>query len=222
MLLFFSILFAASAATMVALLARKIPQARAVAVLKNAGQPGVPVAAVMNVAVAQAGNVFARLFEKLLRRLKIFSLKFDNVATRWIARLRERSKEHSLRHSEWRMRKQGFPKISFDSSFVAEIEEWFLGFFRRYFRRGVGYERATVREDLEPREKVLVAAILADPKNASAYRDLGLYYFEQDNLPDALQAFEAIRKIDPTNSEAAERVAHIKEVMWMAGRAGAK
>ncbi|MDO8557586.1 MAG: hypothetical protein Q7S09_00125 [bacterium] len=208
-------LFVISGVTLIVLFTRKLPQARAVIVLKNAMSPAVPVGAVMNAAAAQAGNIFFRLLEKFLRRFKIIAMKSDNASTVWIHRIKERSKNLSLQYHDWRMQKHGLPKVSFESSLVSDIEEWFDGFFHRYFRRGVGYDRTTVRDDLEPREKVLVAAILADPKNVSAYRDLGLYYFEQGNLPDALSAFEAIRKIDPTNSEAADRLRHIKEVLGM-------
>ena len=215
MLSTFTILFFASAAIMVALLARKVSQARVALVLRNATSPDMPVSAVVHAAAAQAGSVSLRLAEKLLRRFKILALRFDNVATGWIHRMRERSKKFSLKYHEWRIQKHGFPKISFESAFVAGIEEWFDGFFSRYFRRGVGYDRTTVRDDLEPREKVLVAAILKEPKSVDAYRDLGLFYFERGNLFDALSAFEAIRKIDPTNSEAADRVMHLREVMEM-------
>ena len=200
---------------MIALLSRKVPHARVVIAVKNATSLDVPVTAAVNAAAAQAGNIFLRLLEKTLRRFKVFGLRFDNISTRWLIRMREKSKNLSLRYHEWRIQKHGFPNISFDSSFVAVIEDWFDGFFHRYFRRGVGYNRTTVREDLAPREKLLVAAILADPKNTVAYRELGLFYFEQGNLFDALSAFEAIRKIDPTNSEAADRVAHLREVMGM-------
>lgn len=217
MLTLFTTLFILSAAMMAALLGRRMPQARTAVVVKNISNPqmNVPVFAVMNAAAAQAGNIFFRLTEKLLRKFKVLALKLDNTATSWIHKSREKSKNLSLRYHDWRMQKHGFPKISFDSSLVTEIEDWFDGFFHRYFRRGVGYDRTTVRDDLAPREKVLVAAILADPKNIAAYRELGLFYFEQGNMFDALSAFEAIRKIDPTNSEAADRVAHIKEAMGL-------
>ncbi len=215
MLYVFLALWIASAATMFWLLSRKLPQARAIAALKNATSSPVPVGAVVHAAAAQAGNIFLRLLEKILRRFKIVAMRSDNMSTAWIERMREKSKKLSLKYHDWHMQKKGLPKVSFESSLVSDIEEWFDGFFHRYFRRGVGYDRTTVRDDLEPREKVLVGAILADPKNISAYRDLGLFYFERGNLPDALSAFEAIRKIDPTNSEVADRLRHIKEVLGM-------
>ena len=217
MLFLFSFLFAAALALLGRLLMRHVAEAHvAVAVRKatlHTGSP--PAVAAVSAAAAQAGNIFLRLLEKTLRRLKVFSLKLDNVATGWIQRLRKRSEKLSLYYHDWRIRKQGMPRTSFDSSFVSAIEDWFDGFFHRYFRRGVWYNRTAVRDDLEPREKVLVSAILKDPKNVEAYRALGLYYFEKGNLPDALSAFEAIRKIDPTNSEAADRVTHLREVMGM-------
>ena len=199
------------------LLTRHLAEARvAIAVRRAMLQAGAPPAvAMVSAAAAQAGNIFLRLLEKTLRRLKVFSLRLDNMATSWIQLLRKRSEGLSMHYHEWRVRKQGMPRTSFDSSFVSAIEDWFDGFFHRYFRRGVGYNRTAVRDDLEPREKVLVTAILKDPKNVEAYRVLGLHYFEKGNLPDALSAFEAIRKIDPTNSEAADRVTHLKEVMDM-------
>jgi tetratricopeptide (TPR) repeat protein len=214
MLISFSVLFLASAAIMVAILWRRMEEARTVVILKHSISPGaVPVSATVNAAAAQAGNIFLSLTEKLLRRVKVSVMKFDNVSTRWIHRLREWSRRCSMNYRDWRIQKHGLPKISFESSFVTDIEEWFEGFFQRYFRRGVGLDRTALRDDLEAREKVLVASILANPKDINAYKDLGLFYFEKGNLPDALSAFEAIRKIDPTNSDAADRVRHIKEVL---------
>lgn len=215
MLLVFLLLFILSASTMVWLLARKVSEARIAVVLQQVyiPQKAVLATATVGAAAAQAGNLFLRILEKLLRRFKIFALKFDNVSTRWIHRVREKSKDLSLRYHDWRVQKHGTPNISFDSSFIDDIEEKFDGFFYKYFRRGVGYNRSAVRDDLEVREKVLVGAILANPKDVEAYRALGIYYFEKGNLPDALSAFEAIRKIDPTNSEAAERAKHLREVI---------
>ncbi|MDP3963575.1 MAG: tetratricopeptide repeat protein [bacterium] len=213
MLPIFSILFAASLLTMAFLLLRKTAEARSVLVVRNTLTSQVPLSATARVVVVHAGNITVRIGEKILRRVKIALLKFDNISTRWLQRMREKSQQYAIRYSEWRMQKYGAPKISFDYSFVTDFENRFEGFFRRYFRRGVGYDRAALRDDLELREKVLVGSILQDPKDVEAYRALGLYYFEQNNYADALAAFEAIRKIDPTNSDAATRVAHIKESM---------
>jgi len=213
MLVTFLILFIASVGLMAGLLVRRMPQARIAIAIKNAQTSKVPAHTTVSAAAAQAGNVFILQLEKSLRRFKVTAMRFDNLSTRWLHRLRDWSNRLSRRYYDGRIQKYGFPNISFDSSFVADIENWFEGFFPRYFRRGVGFERTTIREDLVPREKVLIAVILANPKNVEAYRRLGLYYFEKGNYSDALSAFQAIRKIDPTNSEAAERVRHIREAM---------
>ena len=216
MLLTFSIIFATSLAVMVFLLFRKASEARVAITLRNALSSQVPLSATASVVAVHAGAISLKVLEKSLRRLKVVLLRLDNLTTRWLAGMRERSRQYAIRYSEWRMQKYGVPKISFDYSFVTDFENWFDGFYRRYFRRGVGYDRAALRDDLELREKVLVGSILQNPKDVDAYRALGLFYFEKNNYADALAAFEAIRKIDPTNSEAATRVAHIREAMGQA------
>src|SRR3989338_6131728 len=104
MLFIFLILFIASASTVAWLFARKISEARIAVALQQAGAPErtVPAAATVGAAAARVGNVFLRVLEKTLRRFKIFALKFDNVSTRWIHRVREKSKNLALRYHDWR------------------------------------------------------------------------------------------------------------------------
>ncbi len=65
------------------------------------------------------------------------------------------------------------------------------------------------KKETEPEEKVLIDLIAKDPRNVSAYRQLGFLYCEQGNKEDAKNCFRQVLKLSPDDLEV---IAKMKEI----------
>ena len=118
--------------------------------------------------------------EKLLRRLRVVSLKMDRASDSWIKKIRNfTEKKHQLDSTpvvpETReplaLRKEGQSKI------------------------------APKAEDLKKEEQRLIIEIAKNPKNGSLYEILGDLYVKMENFTDAKESYEAAIELNPDKEE---------------------
>lgn len=120
--------------------------------------------------------------EKILRKLRIIALRFDNRFERWIQILKDKEQELKtkthLSKIQW-IEKRKAPKKK-ENKFILE-------------------------------EKKYIKTIIKNPSDVNTYRALGLLYLKQKNYKDAKASFQQILKIDSKNKEAKEKLEEIKK-----------
>jgi tetratricopeptide (TPR) repeat protein len=121
--------------------------------------------------------------EKLLRRLKIVSLKIENAASRWLER---------------------FPKSnSHANSSGQEVSEKTEESGKETHLNGQAYFNGSAWKQ---REQELIIEIAKSPKNGDLYKELGNLYFGQKQWEDAKEALRAAFNLMPEDLEIKARL----------------
>jgi len=122
--------------------------------------------------------------EKILRKLRIIVLKFDNRFERWIQILKDKEREIKakthLSKIQWVEKRKISKEKEKENKFILE-------------------------------EKKYIETIVKNPHDTEAYKALGLLYLKQKNYKDAKESFRQILKIDSKNKEAKKKLKEIKE-----------
>ncbi|PJE51468.1 MAG: hypothetical protein COV29_00595 [Candidatus Yanofskybacteria bacterium CG10_big_fil_rev_8_21_14_0_10_36_16] len=116
--------------------------------------------------------------EKILRRLRIISLKIDRFIHDLITKIKSASINHKRRTEKLEAQNGNFDLIEEKPIIVLSKEE-----------------------KLRQREQELIMEIARNPKNPNFYRELGLVYFKLKNWSDAVESFKAMLKLSPGDSE---------------------
>ena len=123
-------------------------------------------------------------FEKLLRKLRLISLKIDGLTNRLIYRVRRSTKKH-----EQILIKE------------AELEEEKLSDFE--------YNDLGSDVDLKEKEQLLIIEIAKNPKDARLYNELGNLYMRTGEYEDAKNSFEKILELEPENEAIHRKLARV-------------
>jgi tetratricopeptide (TPR) repeat protein len=120
--------------------------------------------------------------EKILRKLRIIALRFDNRFERWIQILKDKEQELKtkthLSKIQWIEKRKALKKK--ENKFILE-------------------------------EKKFIKTIVKNPSDVNTYRALGLLYLKQKNYKDAKASFKQILKIDSKDKEAKEKLEEIEK-----------
>jgi len=117
--------------------------------------------------------------EKLLRRLRVLSLKMDRVSGSLIKRIRrftERKHHENLQ----------IPPVEIKETNSIKTKE---------------FVKQEIKKDMRKEEQRLIIEIAKDPKNSSLYETLGDLYVKMGNFPDAKESYEAALALDPQKEE---------------------
>lgn len=128
---------------------------------------------------------FMDRFAKFLHQIRLWSLKTDNLASKWIKKLKEES--HKISSSGW------IKSAKFASS--RPQEENYFGRLLDSVNSESSRTAATngSKEELD-QEKQLVDIIVRNPRDIKAYKNLGLFYYERKNYIDARESFKMALK----------------------------
>lgn len=142
---------------------------------------------------------FIIFLEKFLRRLKIIFLKIENLLSRWIVRLRNRSQIMSQRSKEWVKQKEAKRRKpeKEESSHEAKLEipvriKKEEGEIKIEEEEEKDEDELSLSELKKPikEEQKWIDLIVENPKNITAYKFLGLLYWKQHNYADAKASLE--------------------------------
>lgn len=120
-----------------------------------------------------------RVWEKILRRMRIFVLKAENKSAAWLAGVKDRSRQVAQRSKF--LRGEGIPlKVDVPAPATPDGE---LG--------------------------QLLAAVRRNPEDAPAYLALSDFYLKRGQLQEAKVALEKLLAIDPAHSIARQKLEQI-------------
>lgn len=138
-----------------------------------------------NLKLKEYGNLWLIELEKLLRRLRVISLKMDRISDSWIKKIR---------------RGNGFGTTS--SAVVAKTKG--SGPLKR------GPDPLTM-EDMKREEQKLIIEIAKNPKDAKRYEILGDLYIKMNNPSDAKESFEAAIELNPNSESLKQKLSLVLE-----------
>ena len=116
-------------------------------------------------------------FEKVLRRLRLMSLKVDNFSNSMISKIRT-SNEHSQKLRE-EAKVDTAPEFTHES-----LEE--------------AIRSSLPVSELKKEEQKLIMEVAKDPKNPRLYKTLGDLYLKLEQFDDARESYLSVIKLDPT------------------------
>ena len=154
--------------------------------------------------------------EKLLRKTKIIFLKIENILSRWIEKLRNRSQVVAQKSKEWMKYKEKKWRQRQDKDISKKAEE------EIYVR--VNKEERKVQPDEEDNlsiselkkpikeEQKWIDLIVENPKNITAYKFLGLLYWKQHNYADAKASLEMAVRLGSRDKKVKEILEELKKI----------
>ena len=142
-----------------------------------------------NLKLREYGDLWSVELEKLLRRLRVFSLKIDRMSDAWIKKIRSGNISRAT------------------SSVLEEKEEQ-----TEAVSRVKSVPRVTM-EDMKKEEQGLIIEIAKNPKNPVLYEALGDLYLKMNNLPDTKESFEAAIELNSQNEELKKKLSQVLKKM---------
>ncbi len=134
------------------------------------------------------GDVWLIELEKLLRRLRVFSLKMDRISESWIKKIRNGNVSRATNAVvEEKNKEAEMPVIK------------------------VQHAPGMSLEDMKREEQKLIIEIAKNPKDSKLYETLGDLYVKMNNLSDAKESFEAAIELNPHNEELQKKHSQVVE-----------
>lgn len=140
------------------------------------------------------GVNFLTEFEKLLRKLRLISMKVDTVTNQLIHRVRKEAKQQEAILSK---------EAALEEEKQAELES------EEEELENLGDSQ----EDLKKKEQLLIIEIAKNPKNPRLYLELGNIYMRVGEYEDAKNSFEKILELEPGNEAIRRKLARVLSKM---------
>ena len=118
-------------------------------------------------------------FEKLLRKLRLISLKIDTITNKLIHRVRKETKQQE----EILVKEAKIEEEKKSNGDVSDIIE----------------ELGSSHDDLKQKEQLLIIEIAKNTKDAQLYRELCIIYMRIGDWDDAKQSFEKVLEYDSSD-----------------------
>ena len=168
--------------------------------------------------------------EKLLMRVKIVFLKIENILSRWIIGLRGNSKVMAQRSRDWIKQKEIKRREKQNNlNGRNSADEVVLKINKRIEPRSDQTEPVIQKELSRPEEELAeislddlnkpikeeqkwIDLIVENPKNITAYKFLGLFYWKQHNYPDAKASLEMAVKLGSKDKKVKEALEELKKM----------
>ncbi len=161
---------------------------------------------------------FIIALEKLLRKIKIVFLKIENLLSKCIVFLRNRSQIMTQKSKEWIRQREEKRNKSKEGKKETD-EPVFVKINKEEKKEEIKQE--TIEDDDElpiselkkpiKEEQKWIDLIVEDPKNITAYKFLGLLYFKQHNYIDAKSSLEMAIKLGCKDKKVKETLEEIKK-----------
>jgi len=145
--------------------------------------------------------------EKFLRRVKILFLRMENLLSQWIQVCRGKSQQIREKSKKWikiRVKVKEMPETEIEvQPEEIQIEE-----------KEEGNNRLILADLEKPiqEEQKWIDLISQNPKNISAYKELGMLYWKQHNYLDAKASFEVALKLGSKDKKIKELLEEIKKL----------
>lgn len=117
-------------------------------------------------------------FEKFLRKMRLLSMRADDLTNRLIRQVRKSSQKHGEILEK---------EAAAEEEKQAEEENLELE------------DLGNSQEELKQKEQLLIIEIAKHPKDAQLYKELGTVYMRLENWEDARQSFEKVIELDPAD-----------------------
>jgi len=150
--------------------------------------------------------------EKFLRRIKIVFLKIENLLTKWISGLRNRSQIMTQKSKEWIRQKEA--KRRKDKKDVSKV-------IVKVNREETIDSLPELDEDDLPIEELKkpikeeqkwIDLIVENPENITAYKFLGILYWKQHNYSDAKASLEMAVKFGSKDKKVKDILQELKKM----------
>jgi len=150
--------------------------------------------------------------EKFLRRIKIVFLKIENLLTKWISGLRNRSQIMTQKSKEWIRHKEA--KRRKDKKDVSKV-------IVKVNREETIDSLPELDEDDLPIEELKkpikeeqkwIDLIVENPENITAYKFLGILYWKQHNYSDAKASLEMAVKFGSKDKKVKDILQELKKM----------
>ncbi len=154
--------------------------------------------------------------EKFLRRLKIIFLKIENLLGKWIKGLRTQSQIMTQKSKEWIKQREIKRRKKQESLLNGTDKEISIKINNR--KMDLQFEKTIEELPLDELKKPIkeeqkwIDLIVENPKNITAYKFLGLFYWKQHNYSDAKASLEMAVKLGSKDKKAKEVLKEIKDL----------
>lgn len=130
--------------------------------------------------------LFMNRFSKFLHQIRLWSLKTDNLASRWIKKMKEET--HKISSVGWMRGARFIPTQPRPENYFGRLLDSVNSENNSFDLLNNGS-----KEGLD-KEKQLVDMIIKNPRDTKTYKNLGLLYYERKNYNDARESFKMALK----------------------------
>lgn len=154
--------------------------------------------------------------EKFLMRLKIVFLKIENLLSKWIRGLRAQSQLMAQKSKEWIRQREIKRRKKQEVLFNGTNKEVSIKINNK--KADSQFEKTMDELSLDELKKPIkeeqkwIDLIVENPKNITAYKFLGLFYWKQHNYPDAKASLEMAIKFGSKDKKVKETLKEIKDI----------
>lgn len=170
-----------------------------------------------------------RILEKLMGKMKLFSLKMHNTSNNWFHSIKNKREQRSLAQAEQKVEDEAVLMKNVSTSAVVEnqaeitikrksrLENFSIR--RRFVRKPVilaaKMEAPIKTESMEKNrlEDALIKRIAVNPKDIEAYERLGDYYSDTKNFKDALECYKQVTKLSPRHFKAKAKMRGLEKIL---------
>lgn len=152
--------------------------------------------------------------EKLLRRIKIVFLKIENLLNKWIKSLRMQSQIMTQKSKEWIRQREMKRRKKQEVLLNGTSKEVSIKINNK--KADLQFEKAMDELPLDElnrpikEEQKWIDLIVENPKNITAYKFLGLFYWKQHNSSDAKASLEMAIKLGSKDKKVKEILKEIR------------
>ena len=151
--------------------------------------------------------------EKFLRRIKIIFLKIENLLTKWISWLRNRSQIMTQKSKEWIRQKEAKrrkDKKNITKETIIKVNrEKIIDFLPELDEDDLPIEE--LKKPIKEEQK-WIDLIVENPENITAYKFLGILYWKQHNYSDAKASLEMAVKFGSKDKKVKDILKELKKM----------
>lgn len=130
--------------------------------------------------------LFMNKFAKFLHQIRLWSLKTDNLASKWIKKVKEET--HKISSVGWMRGAKFIPNQSRPENYFGRLLDSV-----NPENKGFDLLNSGSKEESD-KEKQLVDMVVKNPRDIKVYKNLGLLYYERKNYNDARESFKMALK----------------------------
>lgn len=151
--------------------------------------------------------------EKFLRRIKIIFLKIENLLTKWISGLRNRSQIMTQKSKEWIRHKEAKrrkDKKDVSKEIIVKVNrEETIDSLPELDEDDLPIEE--LKKPIKEEQK-WIDLIVENPENITAYKFLGILYWKQHNYSDAKASLEMAVKFGSKDKKVKDILQELKKM----------